>query len=214
MAATYKMTGIQLADTSGDGLVLEAAENTQDHDDYVLSAIVSDYTDEETGEVIAAGNITFNGNLFIGTGVGNEDGNSYTGKTFVRGGSLTVNKSDAFGRSSHVEVESTGKVVFASGSQGSYSQALGSLATYAAEALSGNINLTLGIYGEQNGLSSVVGANENLGGKLTLNSGHAITLTDSNGLGSMEVAGVALTDPEGEFVSLSLIHISEPTRRS
>lgn len=208
VAATYKMTGIQLADTSGDGLVLEAAENTQDHDDYVLSAIVSDYTDEETGEVIAAGNITFNGNLFIGTGVGNEDGNSYTGKTFVRGGSLTVNKSDAFGRSSHVEVESTGKVVFASGSQGSYSQALGSLATYAAEALSGNINLTLGIYGEQNGLSSVVGANENLGGKLTLNSGHAITLTDSNGLGSMEVAGVALTDPEGEFVSNASLRVT------
>lgn len=208
VAATYKMTGIQLADTSGDGLVLEAAENTQDHDDYVLSAIVSDYTDEETGEVIAAGNITFNGNLFIGTGVGNEDGNSYTGKTFVRGGSLTVNKSDAFGRSGHVEVESTGKVVFASGSQGSYSQALGSLATYAAEALSGNINLTLGIYGEQNGLSSVVGANENLGGKLTLNSGHAITLTDSNGLGSMEVAGVALTDPEGEFVSNASLRVT------
>lgn len=208
VAATYKMTGIQLADTRGDGLVLEAAENTQDHDDYVLSAIVSDYTDEETGEVIAAGNITFNGNLFIGTGVGNEDGNSYTGKTFVRGGSLTVNKSDAFGRSSHVEVESTGKVVFASGSQGSYSQALGSLATYAAEALSGNINLTLGIYGEQNGLSSVVGANENLGGKLTLNSGHAITLTDSNGLGSMEVAGVALTDPEGEFVSNASLRVT------
>lgn len=208
VAATYKMTGIQLADTSGDGLVLEAAENTQDHDDYVLSAIVSDYTDEETGEVIAAGNITFNGNLFIGTGVGNEDGNSYTGQTFVRGGSLTVNKSDAFGRSRHVEVESTGKVVFASGSQGSYSQALGSLATYAAEALSGDINLTLGIYGEQNGLSSVVGANENLGGKLTLNSGHAITLTDSNGLGSMEVAGVALTDPEGEFVSNASLRVT------
>ena len=96
ISSEYSMTGIQLADTDDGGLTLQATTGASDADK-TLSAIVSDYVNEE-GEVIA-GDLNLVGDLFIGTGAQDEAPNTYTGKTNVSGSTVTLRKHGSLGMS-------------------------------------------------------------------------------------------------------------------
>ena len=191
VSSEYSMAGIELADEDDGGLTLKAAENAQGAD-RTLSAVVSDYGEK-------AGDINFVGNLSIGIGSTGESGNTYTGKTTVMDGKLTLNKSHSLGYSRHVEVESDATLAFAGTSQ---TEEIGSINSYADAALSGTVNLTLGVnraeYGDNFSSSSIGGANGDLDGSLTLVSGHTLTINNVNGLGDMSVDGSVYTTPDGD----------------
>ena len=191
VSSEYSMAGIELADEDDGGLTLKAAENAQGAD-RTLSAVVSDYG-EKTGD------INFVGDLSIGIGSTGESGNTYTGRTTVKDGKLTLNKSHSLGYSRHVEVESDATLAFAGTSQ---TEEIGSINSYADGALSGTVNLTLGVnraeYGDNFSSSSIGGANGDLHGSLTLASGHTLTINNVNGLGDMSVDGSVYTTPDGD----------------
>lgn len=192
ISSEYSMTGIELADSASGGLTLTATNpNPTDPRDLVLSAIVSDHGD-------IAGDINFVGNLSVGEGGASESGNTYTGRTTVKDGKLTLNKSHSLGYSRHVEVESDATLAFAGTSQ---TEEIGSINSYADGALSGTVNLTLGVnrteYGDNFSSSSIGGANGDLHGLLTLASGHTLTINNVNGLGDMSVDGDAYTTADG-----------------
>ncbi len=191
VSSEYSMAGIELADEDDGGLTLKAAENAQGAD-RTLSAVVSDYGEK-------AGDINFVGDLSIGIGSTGESGNTYTGKTTVMDGKLTLNKSHSLGYSRHVEVESDATLAFAGTSQ---TEEIGSINSYADGALSGTVNLTLGVnraeYGDNFSSSSIGGANGDLHGSLTLASGHTLTINNVNGLGDMSVDGSVYTTPDGD----------------
>lgn len=191
VSSEYSMAGIELADEDDGGLTLKAAENAQGAD-RTLSAVVSDYGEK-------AGDINFVGDLSIGIGSTGESGNTYTGKTTVMDGKLTLNKSHSLGYSRHVEVESDATLAFAGTSQ---TEEIGSINSYADAALSGTVNLTLGVnraeYGDNFSSSSIGGANGDLHGSLTLVSGHTLTINNVNGLGDMSVDGSVYTTPDGD----------------
>ena len=193
ISSEYSMTGIELADSASGGLTLSATNpNPTDPRDLVLSAIVSDHGD-------IAGDINFVGNLSVGEGGASESGNTYTGRTTVKDGKLTLNKSHSLGYSRHVEVESDATLAFAGTSQ---TEEIGSINSYADGALSGTVNLTLGVnraeYGDNFSSSSIGGANGDLHGSLTLASGHTLTINNVNGLGDMSVDGSVYTTPDGD----------------
>lgn len=192
ISSEYSMTGIELADSASGGLTLSATNpNPTDPRDLVLSAIVSDHGD-------IAGDINFVGNLSVGEGGASESGNTYTGRTTVKDGKLTLNKSHSLGYSRHVEVESDATLAFAGTRQ---TEEIGSINSYADGALSGTVNLTLGVnraeYGDNFSSSSIGGANGDLHGLLTLASGHTLTINNVNGLGDMSVDGDAYTTADG-----------------
>lgn len=191
VSSEYSMAGIELADEDDGGLTLKAAENAQGAD-RTLSAVVSDYGEK-------AGDINFVGDLSIGIGSTGESGNTYTGKTTVMDGKLTLNKSHSLGYSRHVEVESDATLAFAGTSQ---TEEIGSINSYADGALSGTVNLTLGVnraeYGDNFSSSSIGGANGDLRGSLTLASGHTLTINNVNGLGDTSVDGSVYTTPDGD----------------
>lgn len=191
VSSEYSMAGIELADEDDGGLTLKAAENAQGAD-RTLSAVVSDYGEK-------AGDINFVGDLSIGIGSTGESGNTYTGKTTVMDGKLTLNKSHSLGYSRHVEVESDATLAFAGTSQ---TEEIGSINSYADGALSGTVNLTLGVnraeYGDNFSSSSIGGANGDLHGSLTLASGHTLTINNVNGLGDTSVDGSVYTTPDGD----------------
>lgn len=191
VSSEYSMAGIELADEDDGGLTLKAAENAQGAD-RTLSAVVSDYGEK-------AGDINFVGDLSIGIGSTGESGNTYTGKTTVMDGKLTLYKSHSLGYSRHVEVESDATLAFAGTSQ---TEEIGSINSYADAALSGTVNLTLGVnraeYGDNFSSSSIGGANGDLHGSLTLASGHTLKINNVNGLGDMSVDGSVYTTPDGD----------------
>ena len=207
ISASYMLTGIQLADDKTDqGLLLRVADGSTDQADQTLSAIISDY--EKDGEQVA-GNLTLSGAMFLGAG-SNDQSNTYTGKTTIKGGTVTVQKNDGFGVSKLLSLIDEGKVHFDGGDQSPIKQILGRLETTAGDALSGVVSLTLGQYDGANTLdrSRIVGANNDLSGALTLVNGHGIDLDNTSGLGSLTINGqayearnasVALTASEGTF---------------
>ena len=207
ISASYMLTGIQLADDKTDqGLLLSVADGSTDQADQTLSAIISDY--EKDGELVA-GNLTLSGDMFLGAG-SNDQSNTYTGKTTIKGGTVTVQKNDGFGVSKLLSLIDEGKVHFNGGDQSPIKQILGRLETTAGDALSGVVSLTLGQYDGANTLdrSRIVGANNDLSGALTLVNGHGIDLDNTSGLGSLTINGqayearnasVALTASEGTF---------------
>lgn len=192
ISSEYSMTGIELADSASGGLTLSATNpNPTDPRDLVLSAIVSDHGD-------IAGDINFVGNLSVGEGGASESGNTYTGRTTVKDGKLTLNKSHSLGYSRHVEVESNATLAFAGTAQ---TEEIGSINSYADGALSGTVDLTLGVnraeYGDNFNSSSIGGSNGDLHGSLTLASGHTLTINNVNGLGDMTVNGDTYTTADG-----------------
>ena len=207
ISASYMLTGIQLADDENDqGLQLTVAEGATDLADQTLSAIISDY--EADGERVA-GNLTLVGDMFLGAGR-NDQGNTYTGKTTIKEGTVAVQKDAGFGVSKLLSLIEQGKVHFAGDADSPIVQTLGSLVTTAGDALSGFVNLTLGQYDNANTSdhSQIVGANDNLSGALTLVNGHGIKLDNTNGLGNLTISGqeyearsasVTLTASEGTF---------------
>ena len=190
ISSEYSMTGIQLADTDDGGLTLQATTGASDADK-TLSAIVSDYVNEE-GEVIA-GDLNLVGDLFIGTGAQDEAPNTYTGKTNVSGGTVTLRKHGSLGMSRQVTVENGAQLDF--GASGS--ESIGSIAASGDDALTGKVDLTLGTrapdrdYGDDYQTSSITGANDDLTGVLTLADGHTLKLDNVEGVGGMTITGTA-----------------------
>ena len=190
ISSEYSMTGIQLADTDDGGLTLQATTGASDADK-TLSAIVSDYVKEE-GEVIA-GDLNLVGDLFIGTGAQDEAPNTYTGKTNVSGGTVTLRKHGSLGMSRQVTVENGAYLDF--GASGS--ESIGSIAASGDDALTGKVDLTLGTrapdrdYGDDYQTSSITGANDDLTGVLTLADGHTLKLDHVEGVGGMTITGTA-----------------------
>jgi hypothetical protein len=204
ISSEYSMTGIQLADTDDGGLTLQAAADASDADK-TLSAIVSDYVNEE-GEVIA-GDLNLVGDLFIGTGAQDEAPNTYTGKTNVSGGTVTLRKHGSLGMSRQVTVENGAHLDF--GASGS--ESIGSIAASGDDALTGKVDLTLGTrapdrdYGDDYQTSSITGANDTLTGALTLADGHTLTLDHVDGVGGMTITGTSHVEEGGTEENAGLV---------
>ena len=204
ISSEYSMTGIQLADTDDGGLTLQATTGASDADK-TLSAIVSDYVNEE-GEVIA-GDLNLVGGLFIGTGAQDEAPNTYTGKTNVSGGTVTLRKHGSLGMSRQVTVENSAHLDF--GASGS--ESIGSIAVSGDDALTGKVDLTLGTrapdrdYGDDYQTSSITGANDTLSGALTLADGHTLTLDHVDGVGGMTITGTSHVEEGGTEENAGLV---------
>ena len=164
--ATLRLTEIQLAAETGDGLLLDLASITGDA---TLSAKLTNYG-------TSGGNITFTGN---GTVTIASDENNYTGTTFVKNGATVVLGADeALGDTEQLNV-SNGTVNF-SGT----SQTIGSLSLSGDNTITGNGSLTLSGTGDDFGTSTVNGANTGFAADVTLASGHDLLVTDVAGIGN------------------------------
>lgn len=173
---SYRVASLQLADETGDGLVLRT-ENAQGVD-ASLDALVTDYVDEDG--TLHAGNITFNGgSITIGSGTVDEGANTYTGTTNVKSGTtVTLAKGGAFGATELLNI-SNGKVDF-----NGKSETIGSINVGDSGSITGYGALTLGIAGYDEKTSSINGMHAGFTGNVTLANGHTLTLNDTLGIGN------------------------------
>lgn len=173
---SYRVASLQLADETGDGLVLRT-ENAQGVD-ASLDALVTDYVDEDG--TLHAGNITFNGgSITIGSGTVDEGANTYTGTTNVKSGTtVTLAKGGAFGATELLNI-SNGKVDF-----NGKSETIGSINVGDSSSITGYGALTLGIAGYDEKTSSINGMHAGFTGNVTLANGHTLTLNDTLGIGN------------------------------
>lgn len=173
---SYRVASLQLADETGDGLVLRT-ENAQGVD-ASLDALVTDYVDEDG--TLHAGNITFNGgSITIGSGTVDEGANTYTGTTNVKSGTtVTLAKGGAFGATELLNI-SNGKVDF-----NGKSETIGSINVGDSGSITGYGALTLGIAGYDEKTSSIKGMHAGFTGNVTLANGHTLTLNDTLGIGN------------------------------
>lgn len=173
---SYRVASLQLADETGDGLVLRT-ENAQGVD-ASLDALVTDYVDEDG--TLHAGNITFNGgSITIGSGTVDEGANTYTGTTNVKSGTtVTLAKGGAFGATELLNI-SNGKVDF-----NGKSETIGSINVGDSGSITGYGALTLGIADYDEKTSSINGMHAGFTGNVTLANGHTLTLNDTLGIGN------------------------------
>ncbi len=173
---SYRVASLQLADETGDGLVLRT-ENAQGVD-ASLDALVTDYVDEDG--TLHVGNITFNGgSITIGSGTVDEGANTYTGTTNVKSGTtVTLAKGGAFGATELLNI-SNGKVDF-----NGKSETIGSINVGDSGSITGYGALTLGIAGYDEKTSSINGMHAGFTGNVTLANGHTLTLNDTLGIGN------------------------------
>ena len=163
--AALKLSAIELADASGNGLVLDlSGAGTSDK---TLSAQLTNHNG-------TAGNITFSGS---GSVTVNNTSNDYTGKTYVTNGAkVTLGSDNALGHSSLLSVSGQGSQVDLNGQ----TQTLGGLNLVGDNAITGTGSLTL--TGETT--STITGANTKLTANVTLQSGHAVNIDNVASLGS------------------------------
>ncbi len=161
----YRVAGVALADAAGAGLVIDAGGKS----DNVLEAVVTDY-----GQT--AGNITFaGGEVRIGSSQ-NQDANTYTGKTFVTGGLVTLAKDAGFGRTSLLTIEGGAVDI------GTHAQTVGGLAAAGSSVLQGSGTLTIDSAAGADS-SSITGSND-FKGTVVLAGGHDLAMNDAAGLGA------------------------------
>lgn len=173
---SYRVASLQLADETGDGLVLRT-ENAQGVD-ASLDAVVTDYVEEDGTR--HAGNITFAGGyITIGTSTVDQEVNTYTGTTNVTSGAtVTLAKGGAFGATELLNI-SNGKVDF-----NGKSETIGSINVGDSGSITGYGALTLGIAGYDEKTSSINGMHAGFTGNVTLANGHTLTLNDTLGIGN------------------------------
>lgn len=173
---SYRVASLQLADETGDGLVLRT-ENAQGVD-ASLDALVTDYVDEDG--TLHAGNITFNGgSITIGSGTVDEGANTYTGTTNVKSGTtVSLAKGGAFGATELLNI-SNGKVDF-----NGKSETIGSINVGDSGSITGYGALTLGIAGYDEKTSSINGMHAGFTGNVTL------AFEDANIYGTLELNNV------------------------
>ena len=168
----YQVDELQLAqetaeDQIGGGLEIQADANTTDK---VLSATIVDYKEDQRGTISFTG-----GDITIG-GTGT---NTYTGKTFVTDGSVTLAKADGFGQTQLLSI--TGGSVKLNGQ----TQTVGALQITNAASIVGTGTLTLGSSDYQNLGSNVSGANSSgFTGNVVLSNNHTLELDSAAGLGT------------------------------
>lgn len=180
---TYYVDSIQLADEGNVGLRLAASEG----EDSALTATVTDYFDEKNNET-HHGSLTFaGGEITIGSATETE-ANTYTGKTFVTGGSVTLAKDSGFGTTSLLTI-SGGSVDLAS-----YNQTVGALSVNGTEVLKGTGTLTIGLAGDDAATTSTISGANNFAGTVALQNDHTLTLSDTSGLGSQASVSFASAD--------------------
>lgn len=186
----FQVSEIQLAaEGDAEGLVLDATGASGA--DATLSVRLTDYTDEDG--TTHAGNITFAGGDITIENSGKAS--DYTGKTFVKGGSVTLAVDDGFGRTSLMRVEAGAKVDL-----GSQSQTFGSLEILGDGGLAGDASsrLTLGFEGESK-TSVVSGANAQFAGSVSLTSGHRAEVLDAEGFGAAGSGGLVTVNDDAEL---------------
>ena len=186
----FQVSEIQLAaEGDAEGLVLDATGASGA--DATLSVRLTDYTDE--AGTTHAGNITFAGGDITIENSGKAS--DYTGKTFVKGGSVTLAVDDGFGRTSLMRVEAGAKVDL-----GSQSQIFGSLEILGEGGLAGDASssLTLGFEGESK-TSVVSGANAQFAGSVSLTSGHRAEVLNAEGFGAAGSAGLVTVNDGAEL---------------
>lgn len=173
---SYRVASLQLADETGDGLVLRT-ENAQGVD-ASLDAVVTDYVEEDGTR--HAGNITFAGGyITIGTSTVDQEVNTYTGTTNVTSGAtVTLEKDGAFGATELLDI-SNGQVDF-----NGKSETIGSINVGDLGSITGSGSLTLGIAGYDEKTSSINGMHVGFTGNVTLANGHTLTLNDTLGIGN------------------------------
>lgn len=173
---SYRVASLQLADETGDGLVLRT-ENAQGVD-ASLDAVVTDYVEEDGTR--HAGNITFAGGyITIGTSTVDQEVNTYTGTTNVTSGAtVTLAKDGAFGATELLDI-SNGQVDF-----NGKSETIGSINVGDLGSITGSGSLTLGIAGYDEKTSSINGMHVGFTGNVTLANGHTLTLNDTLGIGN------------------------------
>lgn len=157
-----QLTQIDLIDTNV-GLIL----NTSDADDSSLSALVTG-----SGNLTLAGDITIEG----------DQENTYSGTTTVTDGTVTLGKTNAFGKTSLLTV-SGGQVAF-----NNQSTRIGAIKTTQGGALLGDGSITLFGTSTQ---TDIVGANTGLSASIAMLDGHTATIHNPQGLGT---GGIGLSD--------------------
>ena len=186
----FQVSEIQLAaEGDAEGLVLDATGASGN--DAALSVRLTDYTDENG--TTHAGNITFAGGDITIENSG--EASDYTGKTFVKKGSVTLAVDDGFGRTSLMRVDDGAQIDL-----GSRSQTFGSLEILGEGGLAGDASssLTLGFEGESK-TSVVSGANAEFAGSVSLTSGHRAEVLDAEGFGAEGSAGLVTVNDGAEL---------------
>lgn len=168
----YQVDELQLAQETtdgqiGGGLKIQADASTTDK---VLSATIVDYKEDQRGTISFTG-----GDIRIG-GTGT---NTYTGKTFVTDGSVTLDKANGFGQTQLLSI--TGGFVDLNGQ----AQAVGALQITDAASIAGTGTLTLGSTDYQNLVSNVSGSKSSgFTGNVILSNNHTLELASAAGLGT------------------------------
>lgn len=187
---SFQVSEIQLAaEGDAEGLVLDATGASGQ--DAALSVRLTDYTDEDG--TVHAGNITFAGGDITIENSG--ESSDYTGKTFVKKGSVTLAVDDGFGRTSLMRVDDGAQIDL-----GSRSQTFGSLEILGEGGLAGDASssLTLGFEGESK-TSVVSGANAQFAGSVSLTSGHRAEVLDAEGFGAAGSGGLVTVNDGAEL---------------
>lgn len=201
----------------GNGNNIFGIETNGDKSDLYLNYSVSDieliYTEDDGGLVVTgssdddtltarlhgAGNIVFRGTdssvITLGkTGATGDDLNSYTGITFVEGGTIVFAADNAFGSSD--VIVSDGATV----DLGAFNQETPNIEAEGDDALAGTGQYTLT---EQNGQSSILGHNTNFHGDFEVGGNHTLTIGEVDSLG-VDIEGhntsVTLAEDSSELV--------------
>ena len=168
----YSVDELQLSNESSDseGYVITAPVSG----DNVLTVRITDRDGHEGGAV------TFDGTMQIGDS--NHSGadylNDYTGATYVKDGTVTLAKNNAFGQTASLTIYDDGVVNF-----GGQETTVGALSTSASGALTGDGLIYVGL-ADQTGTSDVIGANAGLSADFIFRDGHTTTIHDPDGLGT------------------------------
>ena len=171
----YQVANVQLADADADSDGLVISTDNAAGSDSSLTALVTDYV---SGGKAVAGTITFaDGNVTIGSASAS-GANTYTGRTQIKGGTVTLAKDSGFGQTSELAISS------GSADLAGFSQTVGGLTISDSGSITGTDTgtLTLGI--ADGGTSTVSGSGSKFDGTIHLVNGHTLTMNDAAGLGT------------------------------
>ena len=95
-----ELKSLKLVDADGDGLLIKPSADAEKDSDFTLST-----------QLTGNGNVTFDAGgkkVIVQSSIAKP--NNYSGKTFVKNGTVETNGNDAFGSTSELNLKSTGKV--------------------------------------------------------------------------------------------------------
>lgn len=166
------------------GLTITASDS-EDPKRNEFSALITDGSNGEAGNLVLRGNETARDAVLTITGPENDagefTGNTYTGKTWVTAGAnIAFGANSAFGSTQALRVDSGSTVDF-----GTYDQTVGGLFALGDEALQSDENSLITVTED----AVIRGANENLFGNITFEGNAEINNAVGLGTGTVTLAG-------------------------